>query len=107
MADYSEVFVGIDTSKLRNAVAIAEGGRNGEVRYLGEIETTEGATSKLVKKLAAQHRRLTFCYEAGPTGYGLHRLIKTLGHECVVVAPSALADRPPTRRRYRVTGSVR
>jgi hypothetical protein len=28
MADYSEVFVGIDTSKLRNAVAIAEGGRN-------------------------------------------------------------------------------
>ncbi len=38
MADYSEVFVGIDTSKLRNAVAIAEGGRNGEVRYLGEID---------------------------------------------------------------------
>ena len=83
MADYSEVFVGIDTSKLRNAVAIAQGGRNGEVRYLGEFDNTEAATSKLVKKLAAQHRRLTFCYEAGPTGYGLHRLIKTLGHECV------------------------
>src|SRR5512132_3620963 len=90
MADYSEVFVGIDTSKLRNAVAIAEGGRNGEVRYLGEIDNTEAATSKLVKKLAAQHRRLTFCYEAGPTGYGLHRLIETLGHECVVVAPSLI-----------------
>ena len=52
MADYSEVFVGIDTSKLRNAVAIAEGGRNGEVRYLGEVENTEAATKKLVKKLA-------------------------------------------------------
>jgi hypothetical protein len=59
MADYSEVFVGIDTSKLRNAVAIAEGGRNGEVRYLGEVENTEAATRKLVKKLAAQHRRVT------------------------------------------------
>src|SRR5258708_1254817 len=94
MEDYNEVFVGIDTSKLRNAVAIAEGGRNGEVRYLGEIETTEAATSKLVKKLAAQHRRLTFCYEAGPTGYGLHRLIKTLGHECVVVAPSLIPKKP-------------
>ena len=46
MADYSEVFVGIDTSKLSNAVAIAEGGRNGEVRYLGEIDNTEAATSK-------------------------------------------------------------
>ena len=45
MADDSEVFVGIDTSKLRNAVAIAEGGRNGEVRYLGEIENTEAATT--------------------------------------------------------------
>jgi len=84
MMDYNEVFVGIDTSKLRNAVAVAEGGRNGEVRYYGEIENTEAATSKLVK-LAAQHRRLTFCYEAGPTGYGLYRLIKALDHECVVV----------------------
>src|SRR5712675_2381510 len=97
MADYSEVFVGIDTSKLRNAVAIAEGGRNGEVRYLGEIENTEAATSKLVKKLAAQHRRLTFCYEAGPTGYGLQRLIKALGHECVVVAPSLIPKKPGDR----------
>jgi transposase len=97
MADYSEVFVGIDTSKLRNAVAIAEGGRNGEVRYLGEFGNTEAATSKLVKKLAAQHQRLTFCYEAGPTGYGLHRLIKTLGHECVVVAPSLIPKKPGDR----------
>ena len=97
MADYSEVFVGIDTSKLRNAVAIAQGGRNGEVRYLGEIENTEAATSKLVKKLAAQHRRLTFCYEAGPTGYGLHRLIETLGHQCVVVAPSLIPKKPGDR----------
>src|SRR6266481_2464666 len=97
MADYSEVFVGIDTSKLRNAVAIAEGGRNGEVRYLGEIENSEAATIKLVKKLAAQHRRLTFCYEAGPTGYGLYRLIKTLGHECVVVAPSLIPKKPGDR----------
>src|SRR4029453_18891656 len=97
MANYSEVFVGIDTSKLRNAVAIAEGGRNGEVRYLGEIDNTEAATSKLVKKLAAQHRRLTVCYEAGPTGYGLHRLIKTLGHECVVVAPSLIPKKPGDR----------
>jgi hypothetical protein len=55
MADYSEVFVGIDTSKLRNAVAVAEGGRNGEVRYHGEIENTETATTR-VSELA--HRRL-------------------------------------------------
>jgi transposase len=97
MADCSEVFVGLDTSKLRNAVAIAEGGRNGEVRYLGEIENAEAATRKLVRKLAASHQRLTFCYEAGPTGYGLHRQIKALGHECVVVAPSLIPKKPGDR----------
>jgi len=79
---------------LRNAVAIADGGRAGEVRFLGEIDSTEAATAKLVRKLAGKYERLTFCYEAGPTGYGLHRQIKSLGFECVVVAPSLTPKRP-------------
>src|SRR3954447_11566304 len=103
MGDYSEAFVGIDTSKLRNAVAIADAGRGGEVRFLGEIENTDAATAKLVRKLAAKYERLTFCYEAGPTGCGLYRQIKSLGHECVVVAPSLIpkksGDRVKTNRR--------
>ncbi len=97
MTDHSEAYVGIDTSKLRHAVAIAEAGRAGEVRFLGEIENTEEATIKLVKKLAARHRGLTFCYEAGPTGYGLHRLIEGLGHGCMVVAPSLIPKKPGER----------
>ena len=43
MGHHSEAFIGIDTSKLKNAVAIAEGGRGGEVRYWGEIDTSEAA----------------------------------------------------------------
>src|SRR5882724_3572936 len=97
MNDHSEAFVGFDTSKLRNAVAIADGVRGGEVRFLGEFENSAAATAKLVKKLAAQHRRLTFCYEAGPTGYELYRLIKHLGHECMVVAPSLIPRKPGDR----------
>jgi transposase len=100
---HSEAFVGIDTSKLKNAVAIAESGRGGEVRYWGEIATTEAATRKLVAKLAAKYEKLTFCYEAGPTGYGLRRLIEGLGHPCHVVAPSLIprraGDRVKTNRR--------
>ena len=38
MSDHSEAYVAFDTSKLRNAVALAEAGRSGEVRFLGEIE---------------------------------------------------------------------
>jgi transposase len=97
VTDHSEAFVGFDTSKLRNAVAIAQGGRTGEVRFFGEIENTDAATTKLVNKLAAKYQRLTFCYEAGPTGYGLHRLIESLGHDCEVVAPSLVPKKPGDR----------
>jgi hypothetical protein len=51
---HNRAFVGIDTSKLRNAVAVAEEGRGGEVRYLGEIDTAEAATRKLVAKLESK-----------------------------------------------------
>jgi len=78
-------------------VAIAEGDRGGEVRYLGEFPTTEVATRKLVAKFAAKYDKLTFCYEAGPTGYGLYRLITSIDHECVVVAPSLTPKRPGDR----------
>ena len=103
MGHHTEAFVGIDTSKLRNAVAIADSGRGGEVRYLGEFPATEAAIRKLVAKLAAKSCHLTFCYEAGPTGYGLYRLLKSLGHDCLVVAPSLVpkkaGDRVKTNRR--------
>ena len=97
MRHHSEAFIGIDTSKSRNAVAIAEGVRGGEVRFLGEFPATEAAMRKFVAKLAAKYSRLTFCYEAGPTGYGLYRLIKSLGHECIVVAPSLIPKKPGER----------
>jgi transposase len=87
MSNHSEAFIAFDSSKLRNAVAIADPGRTGEIRFLGEIENSTTATAKLVRKLAGKYERLTFCYEAGPTGYELYRQIKSLGHECIVVAP--------------------
>ena len=97
MGNHSEAFVAFDTSKLSNAVAIAEAGRGGEIRFVGEIENSGAATAKLAKKLAAKYQRLTFCYEAGPTGYGLYRQIKGLGHECMVVAPSLIPKKPGDR----------
>ena len=66
-----EIFIGIDTAKARNAIAVAEGGREGEVRYLGEFENTPEVVIKVIRKLAGRHRTLQICYEAGPTGYGV------------------------------------
>jgi transposase len=97
MEHSTEVFVGIDVSKLRNAIAVADGERGGEVRYLGEVDAAEESMRRFVKKLASRHERLHFCYEAGPTGYGLHRLITELGHPCMVVAPSLIPRKPGDR----------
>jgi transposase len=107
MQQDSEIYVGLDTSKLKISVALAEAGRSGEVRFFGDIDSTPEAGARLVAKLEKRHVRLAFCYEAGPTGYGLHRQITTLGHACTVVAPSLIPRRPgdrvKTNRRDAVT----
>ena len=94
MGDVTDIFVGIDVAKVRNAIAIADGERGGEVRFLGEVDASEESMRRVVKRIAAKHSRVLFCYEAGPTGYGLHRLITSLGHSCIVVAPSLVPRRP-------------
>lgn len=93
----SEAFVGLDVSKLHNAVAVADAGRKGEIRYMGEIANTPEATRKLVAKLSAKYDELHFCYEAGPTGYGLYRCLQDLGQDCIVIAPTAMPRRPGDR----------
>jgi len=107
MQQDSEIYVGLDPSKLKISVALAEAGRSGEVRFFGDIDSTPEAVARLVAKLEKRHGRLAFCYEAGPTGYGLHRQITTLGHACTVVAPSLIPRRPgdrvKTNRRDAVT----
>ena len=96
MAEIGAVFVGIDAAKLKHAVAIAEPGRNGEVRYIGEIEASAEAVRKLLTRLTAKHGKLHVCYEAGPTGYGLYRQVLGLGHECTAVAPSLIPRKAGT-----------
>ena len=94
MGYITDIFVGIDVAKVRNAIAIADGERGGEVRFLGEVDASEEGMGRVVKRIAAKHSRVQFCYEAGPTGYELHQLITSLGHSCIVVAPSLVPRRP-------------
>lgn len=92
MDDNSEAFVGIHVSKTRNAIAIAEGGRDGEVRFQGEVDASDESMRRVIKKLAPKYKRAHFCYEAGPTGYGLHRLSVF----------ARVLDRPSLRERHQL-----
>ncbi|MER9282249.1 transposase [Mesorhizobium sp. M0522] len=108
-------FVGLDIHKQRISVAVAESGRSGSVEYLGEIANDADAISKLCDRLRRSSKRLTFCYEAGPCGYGVHRQLTSLGHRCDVVAPSLDSeearrsgeDEPPRRHHARPPQSGR
>ena len=76
-------FVGLDVHADTIAVAVAESGRNGEVRSLGLIPNRLESVRKLVQKLGGP-RGLHVCYEAGPTGYALYWQLTKLDVECEV-----------------------
>lgn len=82
-------------------------GREGGVRFFGEVDASAVNMGRVIVRIASPFNRV-HCYEAGPTGYGLYRLIRSLGHECTVVAPSLIlrkqpGDRVKTNRRDAVS----
>jgi len=101
MEKYSK-YIGLDVHKEAISVAIADT-KDKEVRYFGEIPNNDESLKKLVRQLKKDGAVLSFCYEAGPCGYGIHRLLVGLGQDCQVVAPSLIpkkvGDRVKTDKR--------
>ena len=56
-------YVGLDDHK--DEIAVADGGRRGEVREYGRIANTPAALRRLVHKLGQEGGQLRFCYEDG------------------------------------------
>ena len=97
---------GRDVHKDSITVAVAQGGRGGEVRLYGTISNDLHAIAKLLTRLRKAHGanlRLEICYEAGPCGFVIARRLRELGRPGIVVAPSMTprrsGDRIKTDRR--------
>lgn len=86
-------YVGLDVSKEK--IAVAEEGRN-QPDYVGMIPYRVEAIRKQMKQLG-DPEQLRVCYEAGVTGYGLFRLLKTMGITCEVIAPSLIPKKAGAR----------
>jgi transposase len=94
------LWVALDVHKFSIVAATLPpaGGRPEVVR----IETTERAIRRFVDRLGGP-QGLAVCYEAGPGGFALWRLLSRIGVVCDVVAPSLVpvrsGDRVKTDRR--------
>ena len=88
-------FVGLDVHAATIAVAVAEAGRNGEVREHGIIANEPGAIRRLFQKLGT--KKLKACYEAGPTGFALYWQLVELGIDCEVIAPTLVPKKAGER----------
>lgn len=94
MSKSNILFIGMDVHKESIEIALAEGDADGEVRRYGKIGGTFDVFRKTLRKLVSLGKELHFCYEAGPCGYELYRLLVHEGHHCIVVAPSLIPKKP-------------
>jgi transposase len=94
------LWVGLDVHKL-SIVAATLSPRGGKSEVC-RIETTEKAIRRFIDRVGGP-TGLAVCYEAGPGGFALWRLLTRLGVACDVVAPSLVpvraGDRVKTDRR--------
>lgn len=90
-------FIGMDVHKATISIAVAEAGREGEIRHLGEIANSADAIAKLARRMAKQHGIIDFVYEAGCCGYNIQRQLTALGLVCHICAPSLIPRKPGDR----------
>ena len=101
----TDKYVGLDVHKDTTVIAVANDGREGEVRLYGSISSDLKALENVLRKLGGEGVCLHVVYEAGPTGFVLCRRLKQTGDrlhrgravEDATVEGTPAEDRPAGR----------
>ncbi|MGX9182204.1 IS110 family RNA-guided transposase [Mesorhizobium sp. BHbdii] len=88
-------FIGLDVHQDTIALAVAEEG--GEVRFFGTIANSADSLKAALGRISRDGSVLRVCYESGPCGFMIFRLLNKLGIDCVVISPSSMPRRPGDR----------
>ena len=86
-ADPETIFLGLDVHRDSISVGVLHPGDR--VPLTEKISADDDSVRRLVKRFD-DPRLLKACYEAGPTGYDLCRLLRQMGVACEVIAPSLI-----------------
>lgn len=83
-------YIGLDVHK--NSIMMAESKEAGKANIVAEYPNTDPGVKKLVKKLKAfsEEYEVRICYEAGPCGYALKRILDKHSFVCEIAAPSLI-----------------
>jgi transposase len=95
-----ELYIELHVHKDSITVAVAQSGRDGQVRLYGTISNGLHAIEKLLTRLPKAHGenpRIELCYEAGRCGFVIARRLRQLEVPCIVVAPSMTPRRSGDR----------
>lgn len=88
-------YVGLDVHKDSIVIAVAEQGRDA-AREVGTFPSDWVSLEKQLRRLSVGFT-LKLCYEAGPTGFELHRRLVEAGYDNQVIAPSLIPKKPGER----------
>ena len=87
-------YLGLDVHRDTISVAVLRPGH--DAPQIDRIAHDEPSVRRLVGRLG-DPRWLRACYEAGPTGYELARLLERMHVRCEVIAPSLIPKAPGDR----------